>query len=60
MMEDPVCGMPVDPHKANTKSVYYGQMYYFFSAVCKNLFDREPEKYTMRQADDKAANPLQP
>jgi YHS domain-containing protein len=45
MTKDPVCGMQVNPQNAEFKSVYKGKVYYFCSAVCKGLFDREPQRY---------------
>ena len=45
MVTDPVCGMQVDPNRATAKFVYQGQAYYFCSTLCKQMFDREPEKY---------------
>lgn len=42
--KDPVCGMSVNEDVA-LHSTYQGQTYYFCSPLCKNLFDREPEKY---------------
>jgi Cu+-exporting ATPase len=45
MITDPVCGMKVTEATAAAKSTYKGQTYYFCSALCKQLFDREPEKY---------------
>ncbi len=45
MVTDPVCGMNIADATAAAKSTYKGQTYYFCSALCKQLFDREPEKY---------------
>lgn len=44
-VKDPVCGMAVSEHSAKAKSVYKGQTYYFCSALCKQLFEREPQQY---------------
>lgn len=44
MVQDPVCGMSVDP-KTALKSEYQGQTYYFCSPGCKKAFDKEPQKY---------------
>jgi YHS domain-containing protein len=46
MVQDPVCGMKIDPQAAAGKSEYQGQTYYFCSMGCKNAFDQEPEMYT--------------
>ena len=44
MTTDPVCGMSVSENAA-LKTTYQGKTYYFCSPLCKNLFEREPEKY---------------
>jgi YHS domain-containing protein len=48
MVNDPVCGMQIDPRKAAAQNVYHGQTYYFCSIDCKGMFDREPEKYAVQ------------
>ena len=45
MIKDPVCGMAVTKETAKAASTYRGQTYYFCSLLCKQLFDREPQKY---------------
>ena len=42
---DPVCGMSVDPERAEYLLVQKGETYYFCSAGCKETFDRDPAKY---------------
>jgi Cu+-exporting ATPase len=42
---DPVCGMRVDPERAEYRSFQKGEAYYFCSAVCKEMFDKDPGKY---------------
>ena len=42
---DPVCGMHVDPAKANHRSLHDGKTYYFCSAGCKETFDKDPAQY---------------
>ena len=44
-VKDPVCGMDVDPQRAQAASVYRGSTYYFCSASCRDKFEKEPEKY---------------
>lgn len=44
-VQDPICGMAVTEHTAKAKLLYQGQTYYFCSALCKQLFEREPQKY---------------
>ncbi len=46
MIKDPVCGMRVNEETASAKAIYQEHIYYFCSALCKHLFEREPEKYT--------------
>ena len=43
-VEDPVCGMQVDPAKSSTSS-YRGKQYYFCSTSEKASFDAHPERY---------------
>jgi xanthine dehydrogenase accessory factor len=42
---DPVCHMTVDPAKAAHVSSYKGQNVYFCCAGCKQMFEKDPEKY---------------
>ena len=42
---DPVCGMTVDPERAEYRSFQKGEIYYFCSAGCKKAFDQDPGKY---------------
>ncbi len=44
-MQDPVCGMTVDPAKAAGTSHYKGETYFFCSKGCKTKFDAHPEQY---------------
>ena len=45
MEKDVVCGMQVDSQKAAARSDYNGKTYYFCSPVCKNKFDKDPQRY---------------
>ena len=45
MAKDPVCNMQVDEQKAAATSNHKGQTYYFCAKVCKESFDKDPEKY---------------
>ena len=47
MVKDPVCGMTVSEDTAKAKLVFQGQTYYFCSMLCKQLFEREPQKYVL-------------
>ena len=42
---DPVCGMTVNPDKAQYRSVHEGKTYYFCSGGCKESFEKDPGKY---------------
>ena len=43
---DVVCGMEFSAAKAEHRSDYKNQPYYFCSESCKRHFDGDPEKYT--------------
>jgi len=43
--KDPVCGMKVSKAKAVAVSEYKGKKYYFCAQGCKDMFDKDPEKY---------------
>jgi YHS domain-containing protein len=47
--KDPVCNMSVDEKKAAATSVYKGKTYYFCAKVCKEKFDKEPEKFAGKE-----------
>ena len=46
LAKDPVCGMFVDPAKAEWSSEYAGTTYYFCAKGCKQAFDEKPGDYT--------------
>lgn len=46
MQKDPVCGMKVEEKNAAARSEHNGQQVYFYSAGCKEKFDRSPEQAT--------------
>jgi Cu+-exporting ATPase len=54
-VKDPVCGMKIDPAKAQFKSEYEGKTYYFCSADCKTKFDANPAQYLKKE--EKAKGP---
>lgn len=41
---DPVCGMEVN-EDTPYRTIYKGRVYYFCSRICKEEFERDPEKY---------------
>ena len=50
-VHDPVCHMDIDPATAAGTSEYKGQTYYFCSPGCKASFDKDPEKYLDKTAE---------
>lgn len=42
---DPVCGMKVDASQPPFRWLYQSKEYHFCSDVCRQLFQREPDKY---------------
>src|ERR1044072_7870018 len=46
---DPVCGMTVDPHKAQHRHQHAGQAYYFCSGGCRAKFAADPAKYLNKE-----------
>jgi len=56
-MEDPVCGMDVDPDGAarlGLMSNYQGVPTYFCSPGCKQVFDRDPRAILVRKSPERA------
>jgi len=47
--KDPVCNMDVDEKKAAATSLYKGETYYFCAKICKEKFEKEPEKYSKKE-----------
>jgi YHS domain-containing protein len=45
LAKDPVCGMDVNEEQAELISEHKGAKYYFCSNICKENFDKDPEKY---------------
>jgi Cu+-exporting ATPase len=44
-VQDPVCGMSVDPQAARGKEEYWGRTYYFCSPGCAEKFRTDPLRY---------------
>lgn len=55
MVHDPVCGMEVDPAKAEHKHEHAGETYYFCSQGCHDKFVAEPSKYLGERSETKPA-----
>lgn len=45
---DPVCGMREAGLKYTDSSIVQGSVYHFCSPHCKEVFDKAPEKYTVK------------
>jgi YHS domain-containing protein/uncharacterized membrane protein YraQ (UPF0718 family) len=45
-VQDPVCGMSVDPATAKEQVKHMGSTYYFCSAGCRSKFEMDPVRYT--------------
>ncbi|WP_122090910.1 permease [Halalkalicoccus subterraneus] len=48
-VQDPVCGMEIDPEEADYSIEHDGQTYYFCSQSCKDSFDPEEASTTIRE-----------
>jgi Cu+-exporting ATPase len=42
---DPVCGMDVDENTAKYKTDRMGKTYYFCALRCKEVFDKNPQRF---------------
>lgn len=47
-VQDPVCGMWVDPDTAPARSRHEGLTYHFCSDRCRTEFEKEPALYVPR------------
>jgi len=52
MAKDLVCGMEVKEEETAATSVYKGKTYFFCSKGCKEKFDKDPEKYILREGSE--------
>jgi len=48
-VQDPVCGMEVDPEEADYSTEHDGRTYYFCSESCEDSFDPEEANTTIRE-----------
>ena len=55
-VQDPVCGMPVDPHTTKHRHTHNGRPYYFCSGKCLEKFAANPLQYL--KPEPKAAAPV--
>jgi len=49
-IQDPVCGMEIEPQSAFAKREHMGQTFYFCSQSCVDQFDKDPHSYMMTSA----------
>ncbi len=52
-VKDVVCGMVKPVGEMKFKSNYKGKTYYFCSEVDKDLFDANPDKWSVKGGDEK-------
>jgi len=45
MATDLVCGMIVNPDSASARTTYAGNEYSFCAAYCKEVFEKDPQKF---------------
>lgn len=45
VFKDPVCGMEVSKLTAPATSEHKGKTYYFCAEICRDKFEKEPDKY---------------
>ncbi|WP_162473704.1 YHS domain-containing protein [Serratia microhaemolytica] len=50
VVQDPVCGMPVDPEKSESRLSYQDKLFFFCSAACALKFKTHPEQYIRASA----------
>lgn len=53
---DPVCGMRVEPDRAAGTRTASGRTFYLCSAECLQTFDRDPDHYARKAADEHGAH----
>jgi Cu+-exporting ATPase len=53
MEKDPVCGMLVRTDEAAGRSEYQGKSYFFCTVTCKDTFDRNPQRYVVKDMIEK-------
>ncbi|MGB8648408.1 MAG: YHS domain-containing protein [Anaerolineae bacterium] len=56
MVKDIVCGMSINPKTAAAQTEYQGQTYYFCFQGCKEVFDKNPERYLGKQTNSHAGH----
>ena len=49
---DPVCGMEINQANAGASIEYDGQMYYFCSVSCRDMFMDDPQQFLIDQDEE--------
>ena len=57
LVDDPVCGMRVDPYTSSHSASHDGETYHFCPARCRNKFVGDPDKYLHGGGDAAAPAP---
>jgi Cu+-exporting ATPase len=52
-MQDPVCGMEVDPNEPAAAWEHAGQTYFFCSVACMERFRRDPDLHLSRDPSER-------
>ena len=53
MAQDPICGMDVDEKTARHTSEHKGRTYYFCAPGCKRAFDQDPDRFAVKDQEQK-------
>jgi YHS domain-containing protein len=48
-VQDPVCGMMIEPDEATARAFRNGETIYFCSVECQREFQRDPAKYELEK-----------
>ena len=48
-VQDPVCGMMIEPDQAAARATRNGETFYFCSVECQQQFQRDPDRYGLEQ-----------
>ena len=45
-VQDPVCGMMIEPDEAAARETRNGETFYFCSVLCQRAFQQDPDRYS--------------
>jgi len=48
-VQDPVCGMMIEPDQAAARATRNSETFYFCSVECQKEFQRDPDRYGMER-----------